>query len=278
MSSIFLGIDVGGSGIKGAPVDLAIGDFAGDRLRIPTPAKSTPKNVAAVVGEIIDQFAGVIGDNPVGLTIPAPVLHGKVPFMANLDEKWNGFKADEYFEEKLGRKVVLVNDADAAGLAEVHFGAAKDHPGLVILTTLGTGIGSAIIYRGVLIPNAELGHLELDGFDAEKRAASSIKDKEGISYEEWATERLQPYYSHVEMLFSPDLFVTGGGVSKDWDKWGHLLKLKTPMVPAKLRNRAGIIGAALAAKDAVDNPDVLSMIPAVADANPADVAETDADE
>jgi len=278
MSSIFLGIDVGGSGIKGAPVDLAIGDFAGDRLRIPTPAKSTPKNVAAVVGEIIDQFAGVIGDNPVGLTIPAPVLHGKVPFMANLDEKWNGFKADEYFEEKLGRKVVLVNDADAAGLAEVHFGAAKDHPGLVILTTLGTGIGSAIIYRGVLIPNAELGHLELDGFDAEKRAASSIKDKEGISYEEWATQRLQPYYSHVEMLFSPDLFVTGGGVSKDWDKWGHLLKLKTPMVPAKLRNRAGIIGAALAAKDAVDNPDVLSMIPAVADANPADVAETDADE
>ncbi|CAL8969549.1 Polyphosphate glucokinase [Tessaracoccus sp. O5.2] len=278
MSSIFLGIDVGGSGIKGAPVDLAIGDFAGDRLRIPTPAKSTPKNVAAVVGEIIDQFAGVIGDNPVGLTIPAPVLHGKVPFMANLDEKWNGFKADEYFEEKLGRKVVLVNDADAAGLAEVHFGAAKDHPGLVILTTLGTGIGSAIIYRGVLIPNAELGHLELDGFDAEKRAASSIKDKEGLSYEEWATERLQPYYSHVEMLFSPDLFVTGGGVSKDWDKWGHLLKLKTPMVPAKLRNRAGIIGAALAAKDAVDNPDVLSMIPAVADANPADVAETDADE
>ena len=278
MSSIFLGIDVGGSGIKGAPVDLAIGDFAGDRLRIPTPAKSTPKNVAAVVGEIIDQFAGVIGDNPVGLTIPAPVLHGKVPFMANLDEKWNGFKADEYFEEKLGRKVVLVNDADAAGLAEVHFGAAKDHPGLVILTTLGTGIGSAIIYRGVLIPNAELGHLELDGFDAEKRAASSIKDKEGISYEEWATERLQPYYSHVEMLFSPDLFVTGGGVSKDWDKWGHLLKLKTPMVPAKLRNRAGIIGAALAAKDAVENPDVLSMIPAVADANPADVAETDADE
>lgn len=273
--SIFLGIDVGGSGIKGAPVDLTVGDFAGDRLRIDTPARSTPKNVAAVVGEIIDRFADVIGDDPVGLTIPAPVLHGRVPFMANLDEKWNGFKADEYFEERLGRKVVLVNDADAAGLAEVHFGAAKDHPGLVILTTLGTGIGSAIIYRGVLIPNAELGHLEIDGYDAEKRAASSIKDKEGISYEEWATERLQRYYSHVEMLFSPDLFVTGGGVSKDWDKWGHLLKLKTPMVPAKLRNRAGIIGAALAAKDAVDNPDVLSMIPAVVEANPADVAEID---
>ena len=273
--SIFLGIDVGGSGIEGAPVDLEQGEFAADRLRIPTPAKSTPKAVAEVVGEIIDQFAGVIGDTPVGLTIPAPVLHGRVPFMANLDQKWNGFKADEYFEDKLGRKVVLVNDADAAGLAEVHFGAAKDHPGLVILTTLGTGIGAAIIYRGVLIPNAELGHLELDGYDAEKRAASSIKDKEGLSYEEWATQRLQPYYSHVEMLFSPDLFVTGGGVSKDWDKWGHLLNLKTPMVPAKLRNRAGIIGAALAAKDAVEHPDVLSMIPAVADADPADVADTE---
>ena len=273
--SIFLGIDVGGSGIKGAPVDLEQGEFAADRLRIPTPAKSTPKAVAEVVGEIIDQFAGVIGDTPVGLTIPAPVLHGRVPFMANLDQKWNGFKADEYFEDKLGRKVVLVNDADAAGLAEVHFGAAKDHPGLVILTTLGTGIGAAIIYRGVLIPNAELGHLELDGYDAEKRAASSIKDKEGLSYEEWATQRLQPYYSHVEMLFSPDLFVTGGGVSKDWDKWGHLLNLKTPMVPAKLRNRAGIIGAALAAKDAVEHPDVLSMIPAVADADPADAADTE---
>lgn len=273
--SIILGIDVGGSGIKGAPVDLERGDFAADRLRIPTPEKSTPKAVAAVVGEIIEHFAGVIGDNPVGLTIPAPVLHGRVPFMANLDQKWSGFKADEYFEDKLGRKVVLVNDADAAGLAEVHFGAAKDHPGLVILTTLGTGIGAAIIYRGVLIPNAELGHIELDGYDAEKRAASSIKDKEGLSYEEWATERLQPYYSHIEMLFSPDLFVTGGGVSKDWDKWGPLLKLKTPMVPAKLRNRAGIIGAALAAKDAVEHPDVLSMIPAVADANPADVADTE---
>ncbi|HJE52336.1 MAG TPA: ROK family protein [Tessaracoccus flavescens] len=258
--NFILGIDVGGSGIKGAPVDLEAGDFAADRLRIPTPEKSTPKAVAEVIGEIIDAFEDQIGDNPVGITIPAPVVHGTVPFIANLDQKWAGLKADEYFEDKLGRPITLVNDADAAGLAEVHFGAAKDHPGLVILTTLGTGIGSAIIYRGVLLPNAELGHLEIDGFDAEKRAASSIKDKEGLSYKTWAEERLQRYYSHVEMLFSPDLFVVGGGVSKDWDEFGDLLDLKTPIIPAKLRNKAGIIGAALAAKDEMDHPDRLKEI------------------
>lgn len=255
--SIILGIDVGGSGIKGAPVDLDAGDFAADRIRIPTPAKSTPGNIASVVGEIIAQFKDVIGDSPVGLTFPAPVVHGKVPFIANLHQKWAGLQADEFFQDKLGRKITLVNDADAAGLAEVHFGAAQGNPGLVILTTLGTGIGSAVIYRGVLIPNAELGHLELAGYDAEKRAASSIKDKEKLSYKEWATKRLQPYYSHVEMLFSPDLFVVGGGVSRDWEQFGPLLKLNTPIIPAKLRNRAGIIGAAIAAQDALSHPDPL---------------------
>lgn len=255
--SIFLGIDVGGSGVKGAPVDLETGELVGDRLRIPTPAKSNPENVAAVIAEIVEHFAPVIGDAPVGLTIPAPVVHGVVTFIANLDQEWAGLKADRFFEEKLGRKISLVNDADAAGLAEVHFGAAKGNDGLVILTTLGTGIGSAIIHRGVLIPNAELGHLELDGHDAETRAASSIKDREELSYKKWATARLQPYYKHVEMLFSPDLFVVGGGVSKDWDKFGHLLELNTPIVPATMRNRAGIVGAALFAKDAVEHPDPL---------------------
>ena len=253
--SIILGIDVGGSGIKGGPVDLATGELTADRLRIPTPSKSTPSNVAAVVGEIIDHFADQIGDTPVGLTFPAPVVHGTVPFIANLDQKWKGLNADAYFQEKLGRKIVLVNDADAAGLAEVHFGAAKGNDGFVVLTTLGTGIGTAMIYRGVLIPNAELGHVEIDGYDAEKRAASSIKDKEGLSYEEWTYERLQPYYAHLEMLFSPDLFVVGGGVSKDWNKFGHLLKLRTPIVPAVMRNKAGIVGAALKAKDAMEHPE-----------------------
>ncbi|MEO7587805.1 MAG: polyphosphate--glucose phosphotransferase [Arachnia sp.] len=254
--SIFLGIDVGGSGIKGAPVDLETGEFTADRLRIATPEKSTPKNVARVMAEIIDHFSDVIGDVPVGLTIPAPVVHGVVPFIANLHKSWTGVHAEKLLQDELGRSFTLVNDADAAGLAEVHFGAAKGHPGLVILTTLGTGIGSAMIYRGVLIPNAELGHLEIDGHDAETRAASSVKDKEGLSYEAWA-KRLQRYYSHVEMLFSPDLFVVGGGVSKDADKFMHLLDLRTPIVPATMRNKAGIVGAALAARDAIDHPDML---------------------
>ena len=250
-----LGIDVGGSGIKGAPVDLTLGDFAEARVRIPTPAKSSPKNVAAVVAEIVENFKEQIpADSRIGLTVPAPVVHGRVPFMANLHKSWAGFEAATFFEDRLGRPVTLVNDADAAGLAEVHYGAAKGNDGLVIMTTLGTGIGSAIIHRGVLVPNAELGHVELDGFDAETRAASSIKEKEKLSYKEWAV-RLQRYYSHIEMLFSPDLFVVGGGVSKDSEKFLPLLQLHTPIVPAKMRNRAGIIGAALAAQDANLHPD-----------------------
>lgn len=257
--SIILGIDVGGSGIKGAPVNLSEGDFLSKRVRIPTPAKSTPANVAAVMAEIIDEFKDRIGSGPVGITIPAPVVHGRIPFIANLDQKWAGLEADKYLEDRLGRQITLVNDADAAGLAEVHFGAAKGHPGLVIMTTLGTGIGTAIIYRGVLIPNAELGHIEMNGKDAEKQAASSIKDKEDLSYKTWAEERLQQYYSTLEMLFSPDLFVVGGGVSSDWDEFGPLLKLKTEIIPAKLRNRAGIIGAAIAAQDAAEHPDMLTQ-------------------
>lgn len=254
MSSIFLGIDIGGSGIKGAPVDLTTGELTQSRLRIPTPEKSTPKNVGDVIGEIIDHFTPTVGDVPVGITFPAPVVHGVIPFIANLHQKWAGLNADEFLTERLGRNITLVNDADAAGLAEVRFGAAKNHQGVVIVTTLGTGIGSAIIHRGVLVPNSELGHLEIDGHEAEKRAASSIKDKEGLSYKDW-TKRLHRYYSHVEMLFSPDLFVIGGGVSKDWDKFGPNLGIKTPTVPAVLRNQAGIIGAAMAAADAQIHPE-----------------------
>ena len=253
MSNV-LGIDIGGSGIKGAPVDLEAGDFAADRLRIETPSKSTPKNVVKVCAEIIENFADQVGDGPVGITLPAPVVHGKVPFIANLDQEWKGLEAEKYFQDKLGRPVTIVNDADAAGVAETHFGAAKGVNGLVILTTLGTGIGSALILNGLLVPNSELGHLEIDGKDAEKEAASSIKDRLGLSYKEWAP-RLQRYYSHVEMLFSPDLFVVGGGVSRDHAKFMPLLSLKTPMVPAQLRNKAGIIGAAWLAQDRVVHPD-----------------------
>lgn len=256
--TLVLGIDVGGSGIKGAPVDLEAGEFVGDRLRIPTPEKSTPENVGDVIAEIAEHFSDQIGDAPIGVAIPSPVIHGVVPFIANLHQDWVGVNADEFLTQRLGRPITLVNDADAAGLAEVRYGAAAGNPGLVIMTTLGTGIGSAIIYRGVLVPNAELGHVELDGYDAETRAAASIKEREELSYKKWS-KRLQRYYSYIEMLFSPDLFVVGGGVSKDADKFLPRLELRTKIVPATLRNRAGIIGAACAAQDAQDHPDPFSL-------------------
>ncbi len=243
MSQHVLGIDIGGSGIKGAPVDLAIGDFAAERLRIDTPAESTPENVAAVVAEVAAAFADQIGDSPIGVTIPAIVQHGVTLSAANIDKSWVNAPAEKIFEEKLGRDVVLVNDADAAGVAEVHFGAAKGNDGLVIVTTLGTGIGSAMIYKGLLIPNAELGHIEIDGHDAETRAAASARTREGLSYAEYIP-RLQRYYETLEFLFSPDLLVVGGGISKKADKFLPFLKLRTPIVPAALQNRAGIIGAA----------------------------------
>ena len=238
-----LGIDVGGSGIKGAPVDLAAGSFAAKRMRIVTPEPSTPEAVALVIDQIVDHFDDVRGDSPIGVTIPGVVTHGVVRSAANIDKSWLDFDAEPLLEKGLEHDIVLVNDADAAGVAELHYGAAKGQSGLVVLTTLGTGIGTALIHDGVLIPNSELGHLEIDGHDAESRAASSIKDIEGLSYEDWAV-RLQRYYSHLEALLWPDLIVVGGGVSKDAGKFLPLLRLKTPIVAATLENKAGIIGAA----------------------------------
>jgi polyphosphate glucokinase len=249
-----LGIDIGGSGIKGAPVDLSTGEFASKRLRIPTPEKSTPENVAEVVGQIVAHFADLIGDGPIGVTIPAVVTHGKTRSAANIDKSWIDCEAEKILEDHLGRDIYLVNDADAAGVAEVHYGAAKDHPGLVLLTTLGTGIGTALVYRGVLIPNSELGHIEVDGHDAESKAASSVKDKEGLSYSEWA-KRLQRYYEKVEALLWPDLIVVGGGVSKDSAKFLPKLTLNAEVVPAKLLNTAGIVGAAWLAADRLAHPE-----------------------
>ena len=248
--SYALGIDIGGSGVKGAPVDLEAGEFAADRLRIDTPAKSTPANIVKVVAEIVANFAEVIGDAPVGVTIPAPVRHGVVPFIANLDKKWVNLEAEKFFSDELQRPVTIVNDADAAGVAEVRYGAAKGQAGVVIVTTLGTGIGTAIINNGILLPNTELGHLEIDGYDAEKRAAASAKTREDLSYKEWS-KRLQRYYETLEKLFWPDLFVVGGRVSKNSDKFLPNLQLNTPIVPAQLRNSAGIIGAAALAVEAV---------------------------
>ncbi|MDC5698765.1 ROK family protein [Intrasporangium calvum] len=243
-----LGIDIGGSGIKGAPVDLETGTLLQKRLRIDTPQPATPDAVARVVDQIVDAFADVTGDSPIGVTVPAVVIRGTVLSAANIDPSWVNTDAEALIKEHTGRSVTVLNDADAAGLAELHYGAAKGEKGLVILTTLGTGIGTALIYDGRLIPNSELGHLEIDGFDAEDRAASSIKESEGLSWDEWI-ERLQRYYETIEMLFSPDLIVVGGGVSRDSDKFLPKLRLRAPIVPAVLRNKAGIIGAARLASD-----------------------------
>lgn len=241
-----LGIDFGGSGIKAAPVDLEAGAFAADRKRIKTPRPATPEAVAEVMAQIVAAFPDSKGE--IGVTVPAVVKNGVVHSAANIDPGWIGLDADAMLTEHLGRDVHLVNDADAAGVAETRFGAARGRSGLVIVTTLGTGIGSALMYDGMLVPNSELGHLEIDGYDAETRAAASVRDREELSWDEWAA-RLTRYYGTVEKLFSPELFVVGGGVSKDADKYLHLVDIETEIVPAKLRNKAGIIGAAALAAD-----------------------------
>jgi polyphosphate glucokinase len=243
------GIDFGGSGIKGAPVDLAKGEFAEERVRIDTPQPSTPDAVAKVFADLLARFPD--SDGPVGVTVPGVVVKGVVQSAANIDKHWVGEDADELFTEATGRDVHVVNDADAAGLAEVRYGAAKGRHGLVIVTTLGTGIGSALVYDGVLVPNSELGHLEIDGHDAEKRAASSAREREDLSWHDWA-KRLTAYYRKVEQLFSPELIVVGGGVSKKADQFLPLIDIRTEIIPAQLRNAAGIVGAALYATESKD--------------------------
>ena len=246
-----LGIDIGGSGIKGAPVDLAKGQFAKDRLRCETPKLSSPDAVADIVVQIAEHFADDTGDSPIGVTLPAVVTNGVVRTAANIDAAWVGTDARKLLSDRLGRPVTVVNDADAAGVGELQFGAARNTSGLVLMSTLGTGIGSALFYNGVLVPNSELGHLEIDGRDAESRAASSVKDDKNLSWQEWA-ERLQRYYSHVENLLWPDLIVVGGGVSRKAEKFLPLLHLRAPIVAAQLLNSAGIIGAAWLACNSED--------------------------
>ena len=238
-----LGIDIGGSGIKGAPVDLAKGQFAKDRLRFENPKRSTPDAVVYIVVQIAEHFADDTGDSPIGVTLPAVVTNGVVRTAANIDPAWIGTDARKLLSDRLGRPVTVVNDADAAGLGELEFGAARNAGGLVLVSTLGTGIGSALFYDGVLVPNSELGHLEIDGRDAEQRASSSVKDDKNLSWQEWA-DRLQRYFSHVEDLLWPDLIVVGGGISRKADKFLPLLHLRAPIVAAELQNSAGIIGAA----------------------------------
>jgi len=238
-----LGIDIGGSGIKGAPVDLTTGEFVTERLRMVTPKVSSPAAVSDVLVQIAQHFKNEIGNSPIGVTLPAVVTNGVVRTAANIDPSWIGTDARKLFSDRLGRPVTVVNDADAAGVGELHFGAARNTDGLVLLATLGTGIGTALLYNGVLVPNSELGHLEIDGHDAEDRAASSVKEDKDLSWQEWAA-RLQRYFSHVEDLFWPDLIVVGGGVSKKADKFLPLLHLRAPIVAAQLANSAGVIGVA----------------------------------
>jgi polyphosphate glucokinase len=241
------GVDFGGSGIKGAPVDLETGEFAAERVRVETPAGGKPQDVAAVIADLVSQ--GAPEGAPIGITVPGVVVRGVVKSAANIDESWLYTDAATMFRDKLRRDVVVVNDADAAGLAEVRYGAARDESGLVVVTTLGTGIGTALVYDGVLVPNSELGHIEVDGKDAETVAANSVREKKSLSWGEWA-KLLTAYYRTLEKLLSPDLFVVGGGVSKHADKYLPLLDIETRIVPATLRNTAGIVGAAVLAAEA----------------------------
>lgn len=239
-----IGIDIGGTGIKGAVVDLGTGELVTERVKIKTPHGGRPADILEATGQLLSIIAGQGHTSlPLGVCFPAIVRHGRTLSAANISDEWIGLEAERLFERELGSAIHFINDADAAGYAESQFGAAKGERGLVILTTLGTGIGSAFLYDGVLVPNSELGHLELDGHDAEDRAAYSAMEREDLSWAEWAV-RLQRYYSHVEFLFSPDLFVVGGGVSKHHQEFLPLLSIDTPIVPAAFRNNAGLLGAA----------------------------------
>lgn len=238
-----LGIDIGGSGIKGAPVDLKTGAFAKPRRRVETPEKSTPDAVADVVAGIAKHFERDTGGSPIGVTLPAVVSRGMVRTAANIDQSWVGTDAATLLSSKLDREVTVVNDADAAGVGELQYGAARNVDGLVLVATLGTGIGSALLHNGVLVPNSELGHLEIDGYDAESQASSRARETEELSWDEWAA-RLQRYFAHVENLLWPELIVVGGGVSKHAEHYLPLLHLRAPIVAAQLGNAAGIAGAA----------------------------------
>ena len=245
MSKTAFGIDIGGSGIKGAPVDLSTGELAADRVRIPTPQPSVPEAVADTVAELIGSF-DIGTDMPVGVTFPAVIKAGVAQTAANVDKSWIGTDVDALLTERTGHDVFVVNDADAAGIAEMKFGAGRKSTGVVQVITLGTGVGSATFVDGTLVPNTELGHLLLHGDSAERYMASSIKDEQELDWETWAG-RLQEYFAHLEFLFSPTRIIVGGGVSKKHRKFLPLLDLKCEILPAKLRNEAGIVGAAVLA-------------------------------
>jgi polyphosphate glucokinase len=240
------GIDIGGSGMKAAPVDLDAGSLTADRFKVLTPKPATPGAMAEVVAQLVDKFDW---RGNVGVAFPAVVRDGVAGSAANIDKSWIGTDIDAVFTEASGRPVHVINDADAAGLAEMRYGVGKGRRGVVMMLTFGTGIGSGLFIDGTLVPNTELGHVELDGEAAEHRAASVIRDRQKLSWKEWA-QRVDRYLNHLVVLFSPDLFIVGGGVSRKADKWLPYVDVPVEIVPAALQNEAGIVGAALVAGQA----------------------------
>ena len=238
-----VGIDIGGTGIKGAIVDLATGTLISERIKLPTPTGGSPDGILDVTAELLTLLGLPDSNVPVGVCFPAVVKRGVTLSAANISKEWIGLEAEALFEKKLKRDITFVNDADAAGYAEAQFGAAQGVEGVALMTTLGTGIGTAILHNGVLVPNAEFGHIEIDGVDAETRASNAARERDDLSWKDWA-KRLQTYYSHLEAYLSPDLFIVGGGVSKQHEHFLPRLSLSVPIVPAVHRNNAGILGAA----------------------------------
>ncbi|BBY29491.1 polyphosphate--glucose phosphotransferase [Mycolicibacterium sediminis] len=245
------GVDVGGSGVKGGIVDLDTGQLIGERFKLDTPQPSTPDAVAKTVAAVVREFGWTGG---LGVTYPGVVTDGIVRTAANVDKAWIGTSARDVISAELdGQQVTVLNDADAAGLAEEKFGAGRDNTGVIVLLTFGTGIGSAVIHNGLLLPNTEFGHLEVGGKEAEHRAASSVKERKDWSYERW-TQEVTKVLVAVENAIWPDLFIAGGGISRKADKWIPLLKNRTPVVAATLLNTAGIVGAAMASDVDVTTP------------------------
>jgi polyphosphate glucokinase len=239
-----LGIDIGGSGIKGAPVNTKDGSMMEPRFRIMTPDPSLPEEVADVIGKVVHHFKW---KGPVGCGFPAAIQHGVARTAANIDHSWIGTNVNQLFSDRTGLPVTVVNDADAAGLAEMKFGAGKGQKGTVLLCTIGTGIGTVLFTNGTLVPNLEMGHIEMKGSDAELLISDVTRKKEGLSWEEWAG-RFNEYLQAMEKLIWPDLIILGGGASKKGEKFLKYMDVRAPVVAARLLNDAGLVGAALAAR------------------------------
>jgi polyphosphate glucokinase len=250
MAEEILGIDVGGSGVKGAPVNIETGELTGERFRLQTPQPATPDALTTTIAEVAKHFNW---QGKIGVGFPAAIKNGTAYTAANIDPEWIGTNGQALIEGKTGCRVTMLNDADAAGLAEISFGAGKGVPGTVIMVTLGTGIGVGMYVDGRLVPNTELGHIIIRGKDAERRASAGVREERDYSWKKWG-RLLTEYFHELERLFWPDLFIVGGGVSDEWEKMEPHIQIETKIVPAKMFNLAGIVGAAIAAQRAQSLP------------------------